>query len=170
MELDSLHALYIEGVRDLYSAETQFVKVLPKLQERATNTELTDAFASHSTQSKTHLARLDTICDELGVSPKGKHCKGMEGLLFETNELLGEGAAPDVLDAGLISSVQHVEHYKMAGYGTVRTYANLLGLDAHERLLQQTLDEEQATDLLLTRIAQHVNLDALQLVGAAAEQ
>ncbi len=161
MELDSLRKLYIEGLRDLYSAENQIIKALPKLQKGATSPEVKDAFAAHLEQSKEHAARLERICEELEVSPKGKHCKGMEGLVAEGAELLGEDADPDVMDAGLISSAQHVEHYEMAGYGTVRTYAQLLGYDEQATVLQQTLDEEQATDLLLTEIAQTVNVDAI---------
>jgi len=161
MELGSLHELYVEGLRDLYSAENQIVKALPKLHKGATSPEVKDAFAAHLEQTKEHVARLERICEELQVSPKGKHCKGMEGLVAEGAELLGEDAAPDVMDAGLISSAQHVEHYEMAGYGTVRTYAQLLGYDEQAALLQLTLDEEQATDLLLTEIAQTVNVDAI---------
>jgi len=160
MELDSLQALYIEGLRDLYSAETQIIKALPKLQKGAKNDEIKKAFGAHLEQSKEHLARLTQICEELEVSPEGKHCAGMEGLLAEGAELLGEDAVDEVMDAGLISSAQHVEHYEMAGYGTVRTYAQLLGYDEHAIVLQQTLDEEKATDLLLTRIAQRANVAA----------
>ncbi len=161
MELDTLHALYVEGLKDLYSAENQIIKALPKLHKGATNPAVKAAFEEHLEQTKEHAARLERICAELEVSPKGKHCKGMEGLVAEGAELLGEDADADVMDAGLISSAQHVEHYEMAGYGTVRTYAHLLGYEEHAALLQQTLDEEQATDLKLTEIAQSVNLDAM---------
>lgn len=161
MELTSLHALYVEGLRDLYSAEHQILKALPKLEKAATNPKVKDAFATHRAQTETHVERLEQICAELDVSPKGKHCKGMEGLVAEGSELMGEDADPDVMDAGLISSAQHVEHYEMAGYGTLRTYAQLLGFPQQAELLQKTLDEEQATDLLLTDIALSVNVDAV---------
>lgn len=161
MKLDSLQALYVEGLRDLYSAEHQIVKALPKLLKGATSAKVKDAFAAHLEQTKEHVARLERICEELDVSPKGKHCTGMEGLVAEGAELLGEDADDAVMDAGLISSAQHVEHYEMAGYGTVRTYAQLLGYDEQAAVLQQTLDEEQAADLLLTKIAQAVNVDAI---------
>ncbi len=165
MELASLHELYIDGLRDLYSAEQQILKALPKLHTGATNPKVKDAFATHLAQTEEHVARLETIFDELGMSPKGKHCKGMEGLVAEGADLLKEDADPDVLDAGLISSAQHVEHYEMAGYGTARTYAQLLGFSKQAELLQSTLDEEQATDLLLTEIALTVNVDAIVADG-----
>ncbi len=161
MELASLQELYIEGLRDLYSAEHQILKALPKLHQGATNPKVKDAFATHIVQTEEHIARLEQIFVELDMSPEGKHCKGMEGLVAEGAELLKEDAAPDVLDAGLISSAQHAEHYEMAGYGTVRTYAQLLGFPKQSELLQQTLDEEQATDLLLTELALSVNVDAI---------
>ncbi len=161
MELASLHELYIESLRDLYSAEHQILKALPKLQKAASNTKVQDAFGEHLVQTQEHIARLEQICEELDVSPKGKHCKGMEGLVAEGADLIKEDANPDVLDAGLISSAQHVEHYEMAGYGTCRTYAQLLGYPQQAELLQRTLDEEQATDLLLTDIAMSVNVDAI---------
>lgn len=161
MELASLHELYVEGLRDLYSAEQQILKALPKLREGATNPKLKDAFAAHLAQTEEHVVRLEQIFVELDMSPKGKYCKGMEGLVAEGSDLLKEDAAPDVLDAGLISSVQHVEHYEMAGYGTARTYAQLLGFPKQAELLQKTLDEEQATGLLLTKLALTVNVAAI---------
>ena len=161
VHLDSLHALYVEGLQDLYSAEGQIVKALPKLIKAATSEELKSAFASHLEQSKEHIARLERICGELDVNPKSKHCKGMEGLLAEGAELMQEDADPDVMDAGLIASAQHVEHYEMAGYGTVRTYAQLLGFDEQSATLQETLDEEEDTDLLLTELSQTVNVAAM---------
>ncbi len=167
MELASLHELYVEGLRDLYSAEGQILKALPKLHKAATSPKVKEAFAAHIAQTEEHVARLEQICTELDVSPSGKHCKGMEGLVAEGADLIKEDADPDVLDAGLISSAQHVEHYEMAGYGTVRTYAQLLGYPAQAALLQRTLDEEQATDLLLTEVAMTVNVDAI--VSAESE-
>lgn len=161
MKLDTLMELYVEGLRDLYSAENQILKALPKMVKGATNERVKAAFTEHMAQTKEQVTRLETICRELEVSPKGKHCKGMEGLIAEGSELLGEDADPDVMDAGLISAAQHVEHYEMAGYGTVRTYAELLGHDAQAALLQKTLLEERETDQLLTELALTVNVDAI---------
>ncbi len=163
MELDTLQALYIEGLRDLYSAENQILKALPKMRKAATNAEVQQAFDTHLAQTEEQVQRLVRIFDDLGVSPNGKHCKGMEGLIAEGKELMEEDGEPDVIDAGLISSAQHVEHYEMAGYGTVRTYAELLGFDDHMELLQQTLNEEEETDQILTEIAMtSVNIAALE--------
>lgn len=163
MELDSLQALYVEKLRDLYSAEQQILKAMPKIRKAVTNDELMEAFDTHMAQTEAQVQRLDRIFEELGVPPKGKHCKGMEGLLSEANELLGEDADPDVLDAGIIGHAQSVEHYEIAGYGTARTYAELLGFDDHTELLQQTLNEEEETDRILTEIAvSAVNLEAME--------
>ena len=161
MELDTLKALYIEGIKDLYSAESQILKALPKMRAGATSPDLKTAFDEHAQLTTEHVARLERICTELGVSPSGKHCKGMEGLIAEGVELLKEDADPDVMDAGLISAAQHVEHYEMAGYGTVRTYAQLLGYDEQSAVLQTTLLEERETDKSLTELALTVNVDAI---------
>jgi len=161
MELDTLKDLYIEEIKDLYSAERQLVKALPKMAKAANTPELQRAFRTHLKQTAQHAARLEQICQELGVSPRGKKCVGMEALIEEGSELIKEDPDPDVLDAGLISKAQHVEHYEIAGYGTVRTYARQLGLDNHADLLQQTLDEEGATDQLLTELAESgINVEA----------
>jgi ferritin-like metal-binding protein YciE len=171
MELDTLQALYIEGLRDLYSAENQIIKALPKLRKNATHPELAEAFETHLEQTKEQVARLERIFEELGEKPTGKFCKGMEGLIAEADELLGEDAEPDVLDAGMISAAQHVEHYEMAGYGTVRTYAEMLGLEEQAQLLQQSLNEEEETDRLLTELAQSsVNIDAMTEAGDEEEE
>jgi ferritin-like metal-binding protein YciE len=163
MELDSLQALYVDKLRDLYSAEQQILKAMPKIRKGVTNDELMEAMDTHVAQTEAQVQRLERIFEELGMAPKGKHCKGMEGLLAEANELLGEDAEPDVLDAGIIASAQSVEHYEIAGYGTARTYAELLGYDDHMELLQQTLTEEEETDRILTEIAMtSVNLEAME--------
>ena len=167
MKLDSLKSLYIEELRDLYSAENQIVKALPKMVKAATAQGLQDAFRAHLGETKGHVERLTSIFEGLGVSPKGKTCKAMEGLVEEGAELMGEDAEPEILDAGLIAAAQRVEHYEMAGYGTVRTYARLLGETEAERLLKQTLDEEGAADKKLTQLAERtINREAL----AAAEK
>jgi len=166
MELDTLQALYVEGLRDLYSAENQLMKALPKMGKAATSPELQEAFETHLAQTAQQIQRLDKIFAELAETPTGKHCKGMEGLIAEGEELMQEDADPDVMDAGLIAAAQHVEHYEMAGYGTCRTYAELLGFDDQMELLQQTLNEEEETDQLLTEIAlTSVNLAAMTEEG-----
>ena len=161
MELDTLKDLYIDELKDLYSAEKQLVKALPKMAKAASDPQLKEAFRTHLQQTRMHAERLEQICRDLGVSPRGKKCVGMEGLIEEGNELIQEDPDPDVLDAGLINKAQHVEHYEMAGYGTVRTYARQLGFDSQADLLQQTLDEEGTTDHLLTQLAESgINVEA----------
>ena len=169
MELESLRELYIDELKDLYSAEKQLVKALPKMVKNATSPELKQAFQDHLAKTETHVERLEQIFESLEASPRGKKCVGMEGLIEEANELIGEDADEDVLDAGLISKAQHVEHYEMAGYGTVRTYAEILGETRHAKLLQQTLDEEGKADKLLTQLAESsINIDAA--IGDEAEE
>lgn len=161
MELDTLKDLYIEEIKDLYSAERQLVKALPKMARAANDKNLQQAFRTHLKETAQHAARLEQICKELGVSPRGKKCVGMEGLIEEGSELIKEEPDPDVLDAGLIAKAQHVEHYEIAGYGTVRTYARQLGFENQAELLQQTLDEEGRTDHLLTELAESgINVEA----------
>jgi len=161
MELDTLKDLYIDEIKDLYSAERQLVKALPKMAKAANDTQLQQAFRTHLKETAQHAARLEQICKDLGVSPRGKKCVGMEALIEEGSELIKEGPDPDVLDAGLISKAQHVEHYEIAGYGTVRTYSRQLGFENHAELLQQTLDEEGRTDHLLTELAESgINVEA----------
>jgi ferritin-like metal-binding protein YciE len=162
MKLDSLKKLYIEELQDLYSAENQILKALPKMAKAATSKELQAAFNEHLEQTKGHAKRLETIFEKLGESPKGKTCKAMEGLVKEGDELMKEDAEPEILDAGLIAAAQRVEHYEMAGYGTVRNYAKMLKENDAARLLQETLDEEGATDKKLTQLAESVvNPEAL---------
>lgn len=161
MELNTLKDLYIAEIKDLYSAEKQLVKALLKMAKAANAPELQQAFRTHLKQTVEHAARLEQICGELGVTPRGKKCVGMEGLIEEGSELIKEDPDPDVLDAGLISKAQHVEHYEMAGYGTVRTYARQLGFESQAQLLQKTLDEEGETDHLLTELAESgINIEA----------
>ena len=162
-EMDTLHALYVEELKDLWSAENQILKGLPRMIKAASHPQLKRAFTKHAAQTKMQVKRLERICKELGESPRGKKCVGMEGLLEEAKDLLSEKPEPNVLDAGLISAAQHVEHYEMAGYGTVRTYAQQLGFDGQAALLQQTLDEEGETDKLLSSLAESsINIEAEQ--------
>ena len=161
MELDTLKDLYVDEIKDLYSAEKMLIKALPKMAKAANDDQLKQAFRTHLKETAEHAKRLEQICDELGVSPRGKKCVGMEGLIEEGQELIKENPDPDVLDAGLISKAQHVEHYEMAGYGVVRTYARQLGFGGQADLLQQTLDEEGKTDHLLTELAEAgINVEA----------
>ena len=161
MELEILKDLYVEELKDLYSAENQILKALPRMIKVSTHPQLKKAFTTHERQTREHVKRLERICKELGVSPKGKKCGGMEGLLKEGKELIADKPEPNVLDAGLLSAAQHVEHYEMAGYGTVRTYARELGYESQAEVLQRTLNEEGETDHLLTAIAvSAINLDA----------
>ena len=161
MKLMSLENLFTEELRDLYSAENQILKALPKMAKAASSPELQAAFKEHLEQTKVHVERLETIFEELGTSPKGKKCKGMEGLIEEGSELMEEKADPSVLDAGLIAAAQRVEHYEMAGYGTVRTFARTLGKSQAAELLQKTLDEEGETDKKLSKLAETaVNAEA----------
>src|SRR3954464_5192546 len=161
MERETLRDLYVEGLKDLYSAEKQILKALPTMQKKASHPALKRAFAKHESQTRMQVKRLERICKALEESPRGKKCVGMEGLIEEAKELISEKPDPDVLDAGLIAAAQHVEHYEIAGYGTARTYARQLGYEAQAELLQRTLDEEGETDQLLTTLAtSSINLDA----------
>ena len=162
MEMNRLKHLYIGELRDLYSAENQLVKALPKMAKAASSEDLRAGFEEHLGQTKEHVARLEKIFKALGESPKGKKCKGMEGLIKEGGEMIHEDPAPEELDAGLISAAQRVEHYEIAGYGCVRTYAQLLGEDQAVSLLQQTLDEEKDTDEKLTQLAGRINVEAAE--------
>ena len=156
MKLNSLRKLYLEELRDLYSAETQLVKALPKMAKGASSDELKEAFESHLEQTKEHVERLTEIFERLDEKPTGKTCKAMKGLIEEGSEMLEEDGEESVIDAGLIAAAQRVEHYEIAGYGTVRTFANLLGQDEAAELLQQTLDEEGETDKQLSELAEGI--------------
>jgi ferritin-like metal-binding protein YciE len=165
--MNSLNELYIEGLKDLYSAENQILKALPEMVKAASCPDLKAGFQDHLEQTKEHVARLDQIFDNIGRSPRGKFCKGMDGVLAEGRELLKEDADPKVMDAGLIGAAQHVEHYEMAGYGTCRTYATMLGDEAAAKLLQMTLDEEMQTNEKLTKLAKNGINESALAVGAA---
>ena len=161
MEIDSLRKLYVEELKDLYSAEKQILQALPRMAKKVTNKQLRQAFEEHVEVTRNQVARLDQIFESLERSPRGKKCKGMEGLLEEGKEMMEEDMEPEVLDAALISATQRVEHYEIAGYGTVRAYAQLLGEQEHVRLLQQTLDEEGEADKRLTQLAETtINVEA----------
>jgi ferritin-like metal-binding protein YciE len=161
MKEKALKELYIDELRDIYSAENQLTKALPKMAKAATSEELRAGFEEHLEQTQGHVNRLEQIFEELGEKPTGKKCKGMEGLVEEGKEMIEEDELEgDVLDAGLISAAQRVEHYEIAAYGCVRTYANLLGENDAADLLEQTLKEEKETDQKLTKLAEKINVEA----------
>ena len=161
MQAEDLQDLMVDQLKDLYNAENQLLKALPRMAKKASHEELKNAFNEHLEQTRTHVERLEQIFEKLDQNPKGKKCKAMEGLIEEGKEVMQEFEDPDVLDAGLIAAAQRVEHYEIAGYGTVRAYAELLGDSDTARLLQQTLDEEGQTDKLLTQLAESmINVEA----------
>lgn len=160
MELNTLKDLYIHELKDLYSAEKQLIKALPKMAKAANNAELAEGFKTHLEETKVHAERLEKILKSHDQTTRGPKCKGMEGVIEEGTEMIEEEADEEVRDAGLIAAAQRVEHYEMAGYGTARTYAELLGDKDGANLLQKTLEEEGATDKKLTAAAKKINLAA----------
>ena len=162
MKLDTLQKLYTNELRDLYSAENQLLKALPRMAKAASSEELKDAFEKHLEQTKSHVERLEQVFEELDEKPKGKTCRAMKGLVEEGSEILQQDGEESVLDAGIIVAAQKVEHYEIASYGSVRTFAHMLGQNKAAELLQTTLDEESETNELLNRLAESiVNPEAL---------
>ena len=161
MQENSLQGLYVEQLRDLYNAEQQLVKALPKMAKAAKSEELRQGIEEHLEQTKGHVDRLEQIFGAMDESPKGKKCAGMEGLVDEGEEVIKEHSSGGVLDAGLIGAAQRVEHYEIAAYGTVRSFAELLGENEAVDLLQQTLEEEKETDEKLTELSKGINTQAL---------
>jgi ferritin-like metal-binding protein YciE len=155
-----LKELYIDELKDLYSAENQLVKALPKMAKAASSDELRAGFEKHLEQTRGHVQRLEKIFEALGESPKGKTCKGMQGLIEEGSEVTEEDYEGSVMDAALIGAAQRVEHYEIAGYGTVRSMAETLGADDQVSLLEETLEEEKETDEKLTELAEQINTQA----------
>jgi ferritin-like metal-binding protein YciE len=161
MELNTLKDLYVHELQDLYSAEKQLIRALPKMAKAATNPKLKEGFTTHLEETKGHAERLEELLAKVGKSTKGKKCKGMEGLIAEAEELIKEKPDKEVLDAGLISAAQRVEHYEIAGYGCARTFAKVLKDKESMSILQTTLDEEGKTDKLLTKLAESsINVQA----------
>ncbi|HVT98702.1 MAG TPA: ferritin-like domain-containing protein [Acidobacteriaceae bacterium] len=160
MKNENLRELLVEELKDLYSAENQLTKALPKVAKNASDPELKKAIESHLKETEGHVARLEQIFEKLEGSPRGKTCEGMKGLITEADERIKEGGEPAVLDAGLIADAQRVEHYEISAYGSARTFANLLGEKEIARLLEQTLKEEKAADEKLTSIAESINVEA----------
>src|SRR5262245_1279729 len=162
MKLQTFEDLFIDQLRDLYSAETQIVKALPKMAKAASSDELRSALEEHLDQTETHVERLEEIFDRMGMKSKGKKCEAMEGLLDEGKEIMKLDAEPHVRDAAMIAAAQRVEHYEMAGYGCARTFARLLGDTESADLLQQTLDQEGEADKKLSQIAEtSINVEAM---------
>ena len=174
MKLDTLKTLYINELKDLYNAEGQLVKALPKMAKAAASDELQEAFEKHLEQTKAHVDRLEEVFEDIGEKPKGKTCKAMKGLIEEGSEILKEDGEESVIDAGIIVAAQKVEHYEIASYGSVRSFAQLLGKDRSADLLQRTLDEESEANEVLNKLAEDiVNPEALmepELVGVSSER
>jgi ferritin-like metal-binding protein YciE len=158
----TIENLFVEELKDIYSAETQITKTLPKLVKAASTPDLKSAFEHHLKETEGHVERLDKVFKILGMSPKGKTCDGMKGILAEGAEVLRETQAGDIRDAALISAAQRVEHYEMAAYGSVRSYAENLSQQEIAGLLEETLEEEKAADKKLTEISHNVNSRALR--------
>ena len=160
--MDSLHELLVDELKDLWSAENQLTKALPKMAKGASSPELAKAFREHLEVTKTHVERIETIFEQFDASPRGKKCKAMEGLIKEGAEVLQEDGEESVIDAALIAAAQKVEHYEIAAYGSAAAHAKLLGLDDVVELLVETLNEEKETDEALTSLAEStVNEEAL---------
>ncbi|MFN0017657.1 MAG: ferritin-like domain-containing protein [Pirellulaceae bacterium] len=166
MKLNSLQELLVDELKDLYSAENQLLKALPKMAKAASHADLKAAFEDHLEETKGQVERLETIFEKLDGSPKGKKCKAMEGLIEEGSEVIEAEGEESVKDAALICAAQKVEHYEIAGYGCARTFAQLLGLDEVADLLQETLDEEGNADKKLTELAE----TAINVEASAAEE
>jgi ferritin-like metal-binding protein YciE len=167
MSVKTIDELLLDELKDLYSAEKQITKALPKMAKAAVSQDLKTAFESHLEETQGQVERLDKIFEILGKNPRGKVCHGMEGLLVEGSEMMQELEKGPVRDAGLISAAQRVEHYEMAGYGSVREFASILGQKEIASLLDETLEEEKAADEKLTGIAKKVNPQALKSNKAA---
>jgi ferritin-like metal-binding protein YciE len=168
MKTGTLEDLLTDELKDLYSAENQIIKALPKMAKTAQSQELRMAFEEHLEQTKQQARRLEQACEELGVSPKGKKCVGMAGLIEEGKEVMEEELDMDTIDAGLIGAAQKVEHYEIAGYGTASAHARQLGFNSVAKILDKTLAEEKTTDEKLTKLAENmINVQAaMQDAGA----
>jgi len=163
MAVQSLEDLFLEELKDIYNAEAQILKALPRMAKKASAPELRRAFEQHMKQTETQVKRLEKVFQTLGEKPKGKSCKGMQGVIEEGKEMMSEDISDDALDAALIGAAQKVEHYEIATYGTLRAWAEMLGNDTAAKLLQATLDEEGATDKKLTELAERlVNVEAVE--------
>jgi ferritin-like metal-binding protein YciE len=153
MEMQSLQDLFEDELKDTYNAEKQILKALPRMAKKASSEALREAFEMHEEETREHVQRLEQVFKLMGKSARGKHCKAMEGIVEEGKEMMAEDMEPEVMDAALIAAAQRVEHYEIAAYGTLRTFAQHLGQKDIARLLQQTLDNEGETDKKLTKLA-----------------
>jgi len=162
MKIESLRDLYLEQLRDLFNAEQQLIKALPKMAKAASSAELRAAFEDHLEQTREHALRIESICEQMGKKADGKKCKAMEGLVKEGGEVIEEDMEDDIKDAAIIAAAQRVEHYEIAGYGCVRAYAEKLGDAAAANVLGQTLEEEKEADQTLNDIAEQLRVE---LVG-----
>jgi len=160
VKVNSLQELYVDELKDLYDAENQLIKALPKMIDAASSEELQNALTEHLEVTREQAKRIEQIFQNMGEKLKAEKCKGMEGVIKEGAEILSEDMDENVKDAAIISAAQRVEHYEMAGYGTVRTWANLLGESEAEELLQETLDEEKEADEKLNQLAEQINVQA----------
>lgn len=160
MKAENLRDLLVEELKDLYSAENQLTKALPKVAKAASDAQLKKAIEHHLKETEGHVERLETIFEKLGKSPKGKTCAGMKGLIEEADERMKEGGEEATLDAGLIADAQRVEHYEISAYGSARTFAQLLGEREIAKLLEETLGEEKAADAKLNSLAEGINVEA----------
>jgi len=167
MPNEGLKELYVDELKDLYNAENQLVKALPKMAKASSSEELRQGFEQHLEQTRGHVERLEKIFESLDESPKGKKCAGMEGLVKEGSEVMDEDFDGALMDAALIGAAQRVEHYEIAAYGTVAEFAKLLGENEHVSLLEETLQEEKETDEKLTELAKEINSQANE--GTEAE-
>jgi ferritin-like metal-binding protein YciE len=170
MSLDSLEKLFIEELRDIYNAEKQLIRALPRMAKAAESSQLQQAFTKHLKETEGQVQRLERIFKDLGQAVRGKKCKGMEGVLEEGKEKMAEDGEAPVIDAALIASAQKVEHYEIATYGCLRTYAELLGYSEAQQLLQQTLEEEEAADKKLTELGVSGINEAAVAAGAGMEE
>jgi ferritin-like metal-binding protein YciE len=162
MKLNTLKDLYVHELKDLYSAEKQLIKAIPKMEKAAKNKELVNGFQEHLEQTKEHAQRLERVLTSLGQTTRGPKCQGVAGIVAEGAEIIEEEGDDEVKDAGLIAAAQRVEHYEMAGYGTPRTYAELLDDKERAKLLTQTFEEEKQTDQKLTKLARStINVGAI---------
>jgi len=153
-KLKNLDDLFVDTLKDLYDAEHQIVKALPKMMEQAKSSELKQGFKDHLDVTKRQIERIENIFKELSIPAKGKHCAGMEGLIKEGEEVMKEEIDPEVKDAALIAAAQKIEHYEISGYGTARTFAQALGHQNFARMLDTTANEEGQTDKKLTMLAE----------------
>ena len=169
MALNSMDELFLNEIKDVYNAEKQLVAALPRMAKAAQAPELQQAITKHLRETEGHVKRVEQILRSLGEPLRGQKCKGMEGLIEEGKEILEEDGAPEVIDAAIISAAQRVEHYEIAAYGCLRAYAQLLGNTDADRLLQQTLAEEEATDKALTALGEGGINQAAVAAGADSE-